>query len=59
MSIEENNETLKNDNKNDILEEVEDIITRDFKEQTEEMRKHMKKLKDEMKTWETDQCDQN
>ena len=47
MSIEENNETLKNDNKNDILEEVEDIITRDFKEQTEEMRKHMKKLKDE------------
>ena len=39
MSIEENNETLKNDNKNDILEEVEDIITRDFKEQTEEMRK--------------------
>ena len=47
MSVEENNETLKNDNKNDILEEVEDIITRDFKEQTEEMRKHMKKLKDE------------
>ena len=47
MSIEENNETLKNDNKNDILEEVEDIITRDFKKQTEEMRKHMKKLKDE------------
>ena len=46
MSIEENNENLKNDIKNDILE-VKENITRDFKEQTEEMRKHMNKLKDE------------
>ena len=43
MSIEENNETLKNE----ILEEVKDNITRDFKEQTEEIHKHMNKLKDE------------
>ena len=42
MSIEENNETLKNK----ILEEVKDNITRDFKEQTEEIHKHMNKLKD-------------
>ena len=35
MSTEENNKTLKNDIKNEILEEVKDNITRDFKEQTE------------------------
>ena len=47
MSIAENNETLKNDIKNEILVEVKDSITRYFKEQTEEMQKHMNKLKDE------------
>ena len=46
VSIEENNENLKNDINNEILDEVKDSISRDFKEQTEEMRKHMHKLKD-------------
>ena len=38
---------MKNNIKNGILEEVKDNITRDFKKQTEEIRKHMNKLKDE------------
>ena len=38
---------MKNDIKNKILEEAKDSITTEFKEQTEEMRKHMNKLKDE------------
>ena len=45
--MKKNNETLKNDIKNKILEEAKDSITTEFKEQTEEMRKHMNKLKDE------------
>ena len=40
---------MKNNFKNKILEEFKDSITRDFKEKTEEMRKHMNKLKDESK----------
>lgn len=43
MSIEENNETLKNDVKKEILVEVKDGITRNFKHKTEEMLKHVKK----------------
>lgn len=43
MSIEENNETLKNDVKKEILVEVKDGITRNFKYKTEEMLKHVKK----------------
>ena len=42
MSIEENNETLKNDVKKEILVEVKDDITRNFKYKTEEMLKHVK-----------------
>ena len=38
---------MKNDIKNEILEEVKDSITREFKEQTEEICKHMNKLKDD------------
>ena len=38
---------MKNNIKNGILEEVKDNMTRDFKKQTEEIRKHMNKLKDE------------
>ena len=49
MSIDGNNETLKDDIKNETLEEVKYSTTRYFKEPTEEMHKHMKKLKDEMK----------
>ena len=45
MSIEENNKTLKNDITGKT--KVKDSIIRDFKEQTEEMRKHMNILKDE------------
>ena len=47
MSMEENNETLKNDIKKKILEEVKESITRDFQEQTEGIHKHMNKLEDE------------
>ena len=43
VSIEENNETLKNDVKKEILVEVKDGITRNFKYKTEEMLKHVKK----------------
>ena len=43
MSIKENNETFKNDIKNEILEEVKDSIPRDFKEQIEEIHKHLNK----------------
>ena len=38
---------MKNNIKNGILEEVKGNITRDFKKQTEEIRRHMNKLKDE------------
>ena len=38
---------MKNNIKNGILEEVKDNMTRDFKKQTEEIHKHMNKLKDE------------
>ena len=38
---------MKNDIKNEILEEVKDSITREFKEQTEEICKYMNKLKDD------------
>ena len=38
---------MNNNIKNGILEEVKDNMTRDFKKQTEEIRKHMNKLKDE------------
>ena len=38
---------MKNNIKNGILEEVKDNMIRDFKKQTEEIRKHMNKLKDE------------
>ena len=48
VSIEENSETLKRDK---ILEEVKDSITRNFEEQTEDMRNHMNKLKDENEDW--------
>ena len=47
MSMEENNETLKNDIKKKILEEVKESITRDFQEQTEGIHKHMNQLEDE------------
>ena len=47
MLTEESNETLKNDIKNKIFEEVKDRLIRDFKEQTKEMRKHINKIKDE------------
>ena len=58
MSIEENNETLKNDVKKEILVEVKDGITRNFKYKTEEMLKHVKKGKMKMKN-QCDQCDQH
>ena len=45
MSIKENNKTLKTDIKNET--KVKGSIIRDYKEQTEEMHKHMNKLKDE------------
>ena len=38
---------MKNNIKNGILEDVKDNMIRDFKKQTEEIRKHMNKLKDE------------
>ena len=38
---------MKNNIKNGILEEVKGNITRDFKKQTEEIRRHTNKLKDE------------
>ena len=38
---------MKNNIKNGILEEVKGNITRDCKKQTEEIRRHMNKLKDE------------
>ena len=38
---------MKNNIKNGILEEVKGNITRDFEKQTEEIRRHMNKLKDE------------
>ena len=38
---------MKNNIKNGSLEEVKGNITRDFKKQTEEIRRHMNKLKDE------------
>ena len=38
---------MQNNIKNGILEEVKGNITRDFKKQTEEIRRHMNKLKDE------------
>ena len=43
VSIKENNETFKNEIKNEILEEVKDSIPRDFKEQIEEIHKHLNK----------------
>ena len=45
VSIKENNKTLKTDIKNET--KVKGSIIRDYKEQTEEMHKHMNKLKDE------------
>ena len=43
VSIKENNETFKNEIKNEILEEVKGSIPRDFKEQIEEIHKHLNK----------------
>ena len=43
---------MKNDIKNEILEEVKDSIT-------EEIHNHMNKLKDENKEVSTDQCNQH
>ena len=43
VSIKENNETFKNEIKNEILEEVKDSIPRDFKEQIEEIHKYLNK----------------
>ena len=45
MSIKENNKTLKNDIKNET--KVKGSVIRDYKEQIENMHKHMNKLKDE------------
>lgn len=47
MPTEESNETLKDDIKNKILEELKDRLIRDFKEQTKEMRKHISKIRGE------------
>ena len=45
MSIKESNKTLKNDIKNET--KVKGSVIRDYKEQIENMHKHMNKLKDE------------
>ena len=58
MPTEESNETLKNDIKNKILEELKDRLIRDFKEQTKEMRKHISKIKGENDYLRNRECDQ-